>query len=125
LRFTPGAEDRYRLPYCCAFLRPTDKVQTKSAWQVTHGWHIPICDTLKAFESTGLNDNEVLRSNRVPSCSVTQSIFQELYNRTMLGSRWLSVLELGDVYKKIGIFDPTDQIVILAQEYSPSAPPRL
>jgi len=115
---TPGGDERYRLPFCCAFLRPTDRVQTREAWQVTHAWHIPICVAYEALEPTD-QGHEVLRSKQVSSSSITQDIFQELYNRYMLGSRWLTTQELHELYDKIGIFDDVDRVVVHAQEYSP------
>lgn len=115
---TPGSDRRYRLPYCSAFLRTTNRVQTRDAWRVTHGWHIPVCVACEAFEPTG-RGHEVLRSESVRSSTVTQDAFQELYNRNMLGSRWLTGSELSELYDEIGIFDDLDRVVVHAQEYSP------
>lgn len=111
-----NADDRYRLPTCCVFLRPTDKKQTKDAWQVTHAWHVPICVALARFETTD-SGNSVLRSSLISNSSVTQGPFQELYNRGMLGSRWISSAKLKALHRRIGILDYSDGIVIHAQEY--------
>ncbi len=109
-------DERYRLPYCSAFIRPTDKRQTKDAWQVTHAWQIPICEALKKFETTP-EGNKVLHSNKVSNCAVTQDIFQDFFNRGMLGSRWVNVGNLNKFYSKIGIFDTLERVVVHAQEY--------
>ncbi len=37
----------YRFPYCCAFLRPTDKLQNNNSKMISHGIHIPICSALQ------------------------------------------------------------------------------
>lgn len=111
-------DERYRLPYCCAFLRPTDRIQTRNAWQVTRAWHVPICVALEDLEPTEAG-NEVLRSKQISCKSMTQGTFQELYNRSMLGSRWMSPVKLGELYDQIGIFHDLDRVVVHAQEYSP------
>ena len=109
-------DERYRFPYCSAFIRPTDKRQTKDAWQVTHAWQVPICKALERFESTG-GEHKVLRSSQISNCAVTQDTFQELFNRGMLGSRWMNAAYLQKFYTDIGIFDNLDRITIHAQEY--------
>jgi len=113
---TPGADDRYRLPHCCGFLRPTDRTQTRDAWKVTHAWHVPICVALEDLEPTD-QGHELLRSKRISCKAITQTTFQELYNRSMLGSRWLNPTKLHELYTKIGIFDDLDRVVVHAQEY--------
>jgi hypothetical protein len=115
---TPGGDERYRLPFCCAFLRPTDRVQTREAWQITHAWHIPICVACEALEPTD-QGHEVLQSKQISSSAMTQDTFQELYNLYMLGSRWLNAQELRGLHDKIGVFDDLDRVVVHAQEYSP------
>lgn len=107
---------RYRLPNCCVFLRPTDRKQTKDAWQVTHAWHVPVCTTLAKFETT-TSGNRVLRSNQISNSAVTQSTFQELFNRGMLGSRWLGSKMLASLYQQAGVFDDLENIVVHSQEY--------
>jgi hypothetical protein len=113
----PGADERYRLPFCCAFLRPTDRVQTRDAWRISHAWHIPVCAACDALEPTG-QGHEVLRSRRISSSAITQETFQELYNRYMLGSRWLIAQELDELYDRIGVFNDVDRVIVHAQEYS-------
>jgi hypothetical protein len=121
---TPGGDERYRLPHCSAFLRPTDRLQTRDAWQVTHAWHVPICVALEDLEPTN-DGHEVLRSKQISCKSTTQDTFQELFNRSMLGSRWISPVKLAELYAKISIFDDLDRVVVHAQEYSPIyTPPR-
>jgi len=106
----------YRLPYCCAFLRPTDVIQTRRAWQTTRAWHVPICVAEKNFQQTKAG-NKVLRASRVYPYALTQSSFLELYNHMMIGSHWMAEETLQDIYRQIGIFDKPDNITIHAQEY--------
>ena len=47
------ASNKYRLPYCSAFLRPTDKVQNSDSKLISSGYHLPICNALKLIESEG------------------------------------------------------------------------
>jgi len=119
----PGGDERYRLPHCCAFLRPTDRRQTRDAWRVTHAWHVPICVACEDLEPTDAG-HEILRSKRISCKAITQDTFQELYNRSMLGSRWISPVKLGEVYDGIGIFHDLDRVIVHAQEYSPASTPR-
>jgi hypothetical protein len=109
-------DERYRFPYCCGFLRPTDRRQTKNAWQVTHAWQIPICEVIRKLEPHG-QDNQILRSNRICNSAITQDVFQDLFNRGMLGSRWLDAKILEKFYSNLGIFSDYDRVVIHAQEY--------
>jgi hypothetical protein len=111
-----GDDERYRLPYCSAFIRPTDKRQTKDAWQVTHAWQVPICEALQKFETTR-DGHKVLHSKLISNCAVTQDAFQDFFNRGMLGSRWMNVDNLNKFYSAIGIPDDLDRVVIHAQEY--------
>jgi hypothetical protein len=113
---TPGGDERYRLPHCCAFLRPTDRNQTSNAWKVTHAWQVPVCVALEKFELTS-KGNKVLRSKTISCNSTTQDTFQELYNRSMLGSRWLKSTKLQQLYEQLGIFDNLNRVIVHAQEY--------
>lgn len=113
---TPGGDERYRLPHCCAFLRPTDRNQTSNAWKVTHAWQVPVCVALERFELTN-KGNKVLRSQAISCNSTTQDTFQELYSRSMLGSRWLNPAKLQKLYEQLGIFDNLDRVIVHAQEY--------
>ena len=62
--------------------------------------------------------NEVLHSKRVSPNALTQDVFQNLYNRSMLGSRWIKADELDVLYNRFGIFQDVERVVIHAQEYT-------
>jgi hypothetical protein len=105
----------FSMPFCVAFLRPTDKKQTRRAYRVTHAWHVPVCVALDKFQSS--RKHKVLYSDNIYASSVTQEPFHELYNRRMLGSRQLMADELEKLYDDIGIFSDISRIIVHAQEY--------
>lgn len=108
----------YRLPYCSAFLRLTDKIQIADYKLLTSSYHTPICALEKLWAITSEN-NQFLESNMVRSQSLTQKPFEELFNIGMLGSRWLTYQELEELYKDTDMLKSSgDSIQIHAQEFS-------
>jgi hypothetical protein len=105
----------YRLPHCTAFLRPTDRLQRADATLISSGVHVPVCVTLTmTLSSMG---GRILRKDPIRSSSVSQRIFEELFNRNMLGSRWLSYEEVEDLYKTHSILERDQTIIVHAQEF--------
>ena len=49
---------------------------------------------------------------------MTQDVFLNLFNRNMLGSRWIPIEELEALYKRVNIFADPPRVVVHAQEYS-------
>jgi hypothetical protein len=113
---SPISKKSYRLPNCAAFLRPTNRIQNRRGLQATRAWHVPVCKVLQALEATG-DGNEILRSSRVSSTSVTHDVCHNLFNRTMLGSDWLKAKTLAALYQKIGVFADLKQPLLHCQEY--------
>lgn len=102
----------YRLPHCCAFLRPTDKIQKTNAKLISSGIHIPVCNALAIEEQEGGKiDKRYIRHQ-----TLTHKIFEHLFNRRFLGSRWLQESEVRKLYDEAKIVSPTDSIIIYARE---------
>jgi len=106
---------RYGLPYCSVFLRPTDLRQTRHGFSATKGWHIPMCEAQREL----FRDKESPRieSRYVASSSLSQMSFAELFNKNMMGSRWMLTNRLQHAYLSAGILSTSDNVVIHAQEY--------
>ena len=103
---------QYRLPYCCAFLKPTDKLQNPNKLTTT-GYHLPICkvDSVK---------QKALREYMISLGSISQTAikaqtFEELFNAEILGSRWLDKQELEELYRKTKVLEPSERIILYAQ----------
>jgi hypothetical protein len=109
-------KDAYRLPFCAAFLRPTDKIQSADQRLQSSGYHIPICAVARSWTVTS-KGGKMLESKIIRGESVTHRVFEELFNNGMLGSRWLTYPEIEALYQGTGILDGTDQIRIHAQEF--------
>ena len=90
----------YRLPYCCAFLRPTSKLQNSDSKMVSTGLHIPICQVKKIMKN-----EKSLNKKNVQGKNVSFKIFDELFNAQMIGSRWLTYEEHTNFYKERNLLD--------------------
>jgi predicted DNA-binding protein len=106
----------YRLPYCSAFLRPTNEIQVNDPRIMSKGYYVPICIVKEVREST--DNQNVLPSNRLRSQAITHKIFEELFNANMLGSQRRSYNELEEIYKSTGLLEEKQSITIYAQEFS-------
>jgi len=106
----------YRLPYCSAFLRLTDKIQAADYKLLTSSYHTPICVVEKSWKISADN-NKILDGSVIRSQSLTQKPFEELYNVGMVGSRWLTYQELEKLYKDTDMLSKNTNIQIHAQEF--------
>jgi hypothetical protein len=115
---SPSSRDHdwYRLPHCAAFLRPTDLVQNRRFWNVTRAWHVPVCLARAALKDTGRGGKK-LTSSAMQGICVNSETFRTMYNRAMIGSRWVRTSELDEVYARSKLFDPQDRAVMHAQVY--------
>jgi hypothetical protein len=108
--------DSYRLPFCVAFLRPTDAIQSPDSRFISSGLHIPICVVEQSWEETGRGGKK-LESKKIRSQALSHKVFEELFNTNMLGSRWLTYEEIDELYKKHRILNADESVVIHAQEF--------
>lgn len=109
--------DSYRLPFCVAFLRPTDEIQSPDSRLISSGLHIPICAVERLWVETG-RDGKKLESKNMRSQALSHKVFEELFNTNMLGSRWLTYEEVDELYKKHKILNASESVLIHAQEFS-------
>lgn len=110
-------DDFFRFPCCSAFLRPTARLQSDDQDLITKGEHIPIC-MIERYASPGPRGGLSLDDKIIKDRSVSSTIFQELFNRTRIGSRSLSKEELQVLHERYAIPGGTSRVVLLAQEYS-------
>ncbi len=109
-------KNAYRLPYCSAFLRPTDKLQDPNARLISSGYHVPVCVVERSWQDT-TRGGQKLESSYFRSEAVTHRVFEELFNTNMLGSKWMKYEELEDMYREHNILESDEHIVIHAQEF--------
>jgi hypothetical protein len=106
----------YRLPYCAAFLRLTDRLQSPDARLVSSGLHVPVCAVMKSgsFSNQG---EKVLRRNDLHGKYVSSEIFEQLFENGMLGSDWISYAQIEALHKEHHILDHKERIIVYAQQY--------
>ncbi len=103
--------EKFRLPYCSSFLRPTSKVNKPDSKLLTSGIHVPICVT-KVLANQG---NKLTKFNCAQD-SVSFKIFEELFINNLIGSRFISFEELEFFYQEKGINSEVARIRVHAQE---------
>ncbi len=103
------SKELYRLPFCAAFLRPTDKLQDPQKL-ITSGYHVPICkiDALK-------KESNKIEADTIKYFSLRAHSFEELFNVNMVGSEWMDVSELEQFYATSNILEPKGKITFYAQ----------
>ncbi|HEY6329568.1 MAG TPA: hypothetical protein VI756_09525 [Blastocatellia bacterium] len=106
----------YRLPFCSAFIRPTDRLQDPDARMISSGLHVPVCVVGSAWQDTGLGGKKITKS-WIRGQSPSHKVFEEMFNIGMLGSRWLTYPEIEELYQRSGILEAGERIVLHAQEF--------
>lgn len=106
----------YRLPFCIAFLRPTDELQDPDARLISSGLHIPVCTVLRSWQETGRGGKKIERKN-IRSEALSHKVFEEVFNTNMLGSRWMTYSEIEELYHRNKILDPAERMVLHVQEF--------
>lgn len=108
---------RYQLPPCCAFFRPTDRLQQFDSRLATTGYHIPQCDIDRVCEYTRTEKrNKVITPEISMKHGISHRIFEELFNTEKLGSRWLTYEQLEKFHQAYEITKPSEQAGIYIQE---------
>lgn len=102
----------YRFPYCCAFLRPTDKQQNSNNKIISHGIHIPVCSALQIRNEGG----NKIEKNQMRHSTLTHEVFENLFNHGFIGSRWLPVAEMEDFYRERKVLDSDQSLKLYAKE---------
>lgn len=107
----------YRFPCCAAFLRPTDKLQKPDQKFLSSGEHLPICkiDECTTYSKRG---TPILSYDRIRDVSLSSEMFEYLFNKGKIGSKFLSYDELKKLYSDYLIESSEDNVVIYAQEFA-------
>lgn len=113
-----NGEFEYRFPYCSAFLRPTDKVQLSNSKLISTGIHIPVCLAL-AWRNRG---DISINKKEIRTATLTHEIFEGLFNKSFIGSRWLTEEELERFYRSNEILESDESIKIYAREIMDNYP---
>ncbi|OQP65864.1 hypothetical protein A3860_14820 [Niastella vici] len=103
--------ESYRMPFCSAFLRPTDKLQDPQKL-ITSGYHVPICNLKKIGEGEFEYKIDI---DSIRKFSLKAQTFEELFNEEMVGSRWLRIDELQSFYMESKVIEPNQRIILYAQ----------
>lgn len=106
---TQGAS--FRMPYCAAFVRLTERLQSLTSTPVSKGNFIPVCTCQSLMASHLKVDKENIKGQ-----SLDHQTFESLFNEDMLGSRWLTFDEVRTLYNDHGIATPDDRLILFAKE---------
>ncbi len=104
--------DPYRFPHCSAFLRPTDKLQFSNSKMISSGLYIPICKVNKIR-----SDEKKLDKKELKYSALNHHIFEDLFNLGLIGSRWLTVAQAEEFYKKNNIIEKRDTLILHTKEF--------
>lgn len=90
-------DNRFRCPFCCAFLRPTDKLVDVYSPLKSSSLHLQVCQVDKYVrKETG---NKILKRADFENAALSSSTFDELFKKNLIGSRWLTAEEVDRVYQ--------------------------
>lgn len=106
-----ASTSNYRYPYCSAFLRPTNKVIPKGGKMKSMGDHIPLCKLNEMLASKTQIDK-----SSIHEISITQNNFEEGFNKSQIGSRWMPIGDLEAYYEKRKLNELSGNVRIIAQE---------
>lgn len=102
----------YRFPYCCAFLRPTDKLQSGDSKMISHGIHIPVCSAIKIKN----DNNNKIEKKQIRHSTLTHEVFENLFNHSFIGSRWIDINEVEEFYREMKVLDKSQSLKLYAKE---------
>jgi hypothetical protein len=105
-------KDQYRMSYCMAFLKPTDKLQNVKS-PTTSGYHLPICRVSKVQTATSTGLKLELKS--IKTQSLKTGAFEELFDAEMIGSRWIKITELEKFYQRSKVLEQGGKITLYTQ----------
>lgn len=111
-----GSPERYRLPHCMAFLRPTDRLQYPNSRRISSGYHLPIC-AVERLSTETRDGKPKLEARVIRRESLSHKSFEELFNVGILGSRWIPRAELDSLYQEMGLTEGTDRILVHAEDH--------
>jgi len=104
--------NKYRYPYCSAFLRPTSKILRTSQKMKSTGQHIPLCNIINLCSPKG----GTIKKDSFIDSAISHNIFDESFNNYHLGSGWMPIGDMEEYYTKRNLFDLASNVRIYAQE---------
>jgi len=104
----------YRLPHCAAFLRPTDKLQSKTARLASTGYHLPVCRVATMWKPSQ-QGKPMLTVEDVRAEAISHQVFDDLFNADKLGSDWIATKDLEQLYQQYKVLDRNDRIIFQCQ----------
>ena len=110
------SQKSYRFPFCSAFLRPTDKLQSPDQRLITTGEHLPVCMIDELSTPTKSGKRRKLTCENIRNDSLSHHVFEGLFSYEKIGSQPLSYSDLIDLYATFKVEDDEDRVVIHAQE---------
>ncbi|WP_291146399.1 hypothetical protein [Flavobacterium sp. UBA7680] len=105
-------EETFRMPHCCGFLRPTDKLQKHKNKMVSSGLHIPICKAIDLSKK-----DKKLDKKHLALTYPNHYIFEKLFKLGLVGSRWFDNNEIEKFYKDNKILEKGDTLKLYTTEY--------
>lgn len=115
--------NHFRFPFCAAFLRPTDRLQTPDQKLISSGEHLPICQ-IENCSRDGGRGVRMINYESIRNVSLSQEVFEYLFSSGKIGSRWLSHTELAKLYEQFAIGTDSDRVIIHAQDFDEVEPSR-
>lgn len=100
----------FRLPTCSAFIRATNRLQSKNINLKSVGCHVPVCRIKKM-----LDDGLPLNLRFLMTEGVSYRVYEELFNSDLLGSDWISYERLEAIYARHHILKPEESVAIHLQ----------
>jgi len=101
----------YKLPECTAFLRPTYRLQNPKSTVLSRGFYLPVCLVNKIW------DTKPIKEESVDGQVVRHAMFEDLFNAGLLGSRWLTIEQLDQVYKSHKVLEASETSVVHVKMY--------
>lgn len=111
-----AGDNSYRFPHCAAFIRPTDRLQHVDQKFISTGEHLPIC-RIEQCKSRGAQNAAILEYDNIRDTSLSGEMFEYLFNKGKIGSRFLRYDELEKLYSDYLIELSAENVVIYAQEF--------
>jgi hypothetical protein len=107
----PSGDRRiFRLPFCSAFLRATNKLQSTDAATISTGYYLPICRVRQVWEN-----GEEISQNTLQGEAISFRVFEELFNTNILGSSWLTYHDIERIYQQHKVLEPEDTVAVHIQ----------
>lgn len=89
-----------RSHFCCAFLRPTDALDSIYSPLQSSALHLQVCQVDKFVTNTA-KINKTLKREKFEQYAYSGKSFDELFKKNFIGSKWLDIAEVDALYQGI------------------------